>query len=585
MRKFIFYIVITLLFCNVGYSQTKVDTLKVKTLDEVVVVAGTNYQVRQVYIEPKIYERSIQLQQTSPGQLSPFLGGFTGNQVDQVINDIRFNSALFRTGPNQYFGWVPMNFTKRIRISDGGNIGGTINRELGIDSSSIKLSYDGGVNGTTNYISYKEGKFGIAVNSIINDNVRSVGGEIPHSSYNQNSLITEYQWSNKNKTTFLFTQSNDLERTDKWNGGERINGFQDPKIYTWELQRYILLNHKYDYKDLKVNFAYQNFSENILNKTTRIKSRLNSFTINGEYMVSDNLELYTSNVIEHIDYQTEGVDYVPNDLYKTLKQGLRWDIKLKGFNVFVSGGYKTVKITDIEPFSGFESSLIIGKKGFFGSYVRSLNAPSYLMVKQSITTGKAEQLPNPDLKQENSDSYRVGYKNRGFYVDFNYRLLNDAISTIFINSDTIQTVNQGKIKVWSSNVGFNKDNLLNKGISLKSRLEYVYGKTSTDEPINKVSPFRTYVKISKDNLWVDWSFQIKDDELSENDLNDVRQYAHNKGVNIISVGYDHTLFKHKNNPINLGVSVYNILNNESRITGSSTDLPKRSVLFNLKMNL
>ena len=54
-------------------------------------------------------------------------------------------------------------------------------------------------------------------------------------------------------------------------------------------------------------------------------------------------------------------------------------------------------------------------------------------------------------------------------------------------------------------------------------------------------------KISKDNLWVDWSFQIKDDELSENDLNDVRQYAHNKGVNIISVGYDHTLFKHKNN--------------------------------------
>ena len=86
-------------------------------------------------------------------------------------------------------------------------------------------------------------------------------------------------------------------------------------------------------------------------------------------------------------------------------------------------------------------------------------------------------------------------------------------------------------------------------------------------------------------MWVDWSFQIKDDELSENDLNDVRQYAHNKGVNIISVGYDHTLFKRKNNPINLGVSVYNILNNESRITGSSTDLPKRSVLFNLKMNL
>ena len=123
-------------------KKVQKDTTAVE-LKEVVVVSGTNYQVQQTIKDPKSYVNSARVQETSPGQLSPYVGPFTGNQVDQSINGIRVNNGLFRTGPNQYFGWVPLEFTKSISITDGGNIGGTIQRRIGVQSSHIGLSYVG----------------------------------------------------------------------------------------------------------------------------------------------------------------------------------------------------------------------------------------------------------------------------------------------------------------------------------------------------------------------------------------------------------------------------------------------------------
>lgn len=561
-------------------NQTIKDSIIVKTLDEVVVVSGTNYQVKQTFIEPKVFSKSIQLQQTSQGQISPYLGGFTGNQVDQTINGVRFNNSLFRTGPNQYFSWVPLNFTKSITTSDGGNIGGTIDRKIGVENSRVDVTYDGGFGGHTEYISFKDDKFGVAVNNINNGNVRSVNGVTPHSSYNQISFLGEYEWNGNNKTTIIFSQSKDLERTDKWNGGERINGFQDPKVYTWELQQYSMVTHRVVKDRFILNGSYQNFTENILNGTKTIESRLNSFTVNGEYDINNSLSLYSSNSIDVIDYQTEGVSPTPIDYYTTLKQGLRFRKTINGYKLFISGGYKNVTITEVDPFNGFESSIILSKNGFFGSYAKSLNAPSFLMIKQGLTTGKAEQLPNPNLKQEDSDSYKIGYTKDGLYFDVNYRRLNNAIATKFITPDTIQTINEGNVKVLTSVLSYTKENIGNSGLDFTSRMEYTYGRTSSDQPINKTVPFRSYLKLSKNGLWVDYTFQTKDDDMSENDLNDVRQFTHNKGVNLISLGYEGTYKR-----FTYGLTLYNLTNSESRVVGSSIDLPKRSLILNFKYRL
>ena len=149
------------------------DTITTKELQEVVVVGSTNYQVQQVIKNPKLYSNSARIQETSPGQLSLYLGPFTGNQVDQLVNGIRVNNGLFRTGPNQYFGWTPMEFTQLITISDGGNIGGTVERRVGVKNSHISTSYIGGVDGFTQSASLKGKKFGVGINNINYGNVKT----------------------------------------------------------------------------------------------------------------------------------------------------------------------------------------------------------------------------------------------------------------------------------------------------------------------------------------------------------------------------------------------------------------------------
>jgi len=187
-------------------------------------------------------EVGVLMQRTATGHSSPFVRGLTGQQVLMLVDGVRINNGVFRSGPNQYFNLIDPGQVERIEVVRGPEsvlwgsdaLGGVIN-VVTRSASQDRGSYTGGgfveYFSTADTASYsranvegwvgRSGVFGGA--SYLNVNELRTGGDLgyqPFTNYDQYAGDVKFNYLLDNDSMMTVAlqhfEQEDVPRSDRF---------------------------------------------------------------------------------------------------------------------------------------------------------------------------------------------------------------------------------------------------------------------------------------------------------------------------------------------------------------------------------
>ena len=642
---------------EVVISANRFNSLGLNTPEAIRVLNSTPVQEFQLRTSPEalLLTPGVFVQKTNHGGGSPFVRGLTGNQTLLLIDGIRLSNSTMRYGPNQYFNTIDVFSIDRMEILRGSGsvqygsdaLGGTIqafshelvnsekpdwggNLIARIATQGMEQSFHSGIN-----YSNKSGAFraGLTLRNFGD----LVGGDT--TGRQSPSGYSEQDYDFKGKIAI----SPKTILTMVW---QSVHQKEVPQYYKIELENYavnitdpqkrklgyVRLNREIDAGALKsviLTASYQHTDEgresrkNGSNIFRNEFDKVRGFGLSAEAIVS-NRDSWSGNVGFEIYNDLVTSSRTDTDLATGSETDLRglypdgstmssfalftvhsfdlpkWNIttgaRLNSFIINVQDD--ELGAVKLAPFAVVGNLAILRKlnpeSNLFISFNTGFRAPN---IDDLGTLGIVDfryEIPNYDLKPENSFQYQAGYKFSGKKLRgdlFIYRNeLYNLITRVKLEDETIEGYpvyqKENSERAYIQGIETAWDFKLNRSLTLNGSLTYTYGQNITkNEPLRRIPPLfgRIAADFRHKNIWlnIEWLAANKQDRLAQGDKDDKRiPEGGTPGWNVFNLNYGYS-WKF----IAIDLSFKNLLNADYRYHGSGINSYGRSLFLTMTVNL